>query len=987
VGRPVAIKVLNVQDDPVLVKRFKAEAMTSANLQHKNIVTIHEFGEDGGKQFLVMEYLEGRNLHLLIKEGTPLPALDKLLIMSEVCQGLEYAHKHGVVHRDVKPANIMRLSDGSVKIMDFGIARLVRDVNPRLTQTGYMIGTPPYMAPEQFASEAADAQCDIWAYGVVLYEFLSGTNPFDASSAPQVMYRVTTEDPPILSIPQQPAGLTPLLNKLLAKARKDRYSSMEEVRFDLELVIRELKQAHVESLSRSAEALIHEDRLDEALSVVRQILELDRSNVAAHGWRKELSGRIRMRSLKLRVKELVEQAEAEASARQYGTAADKLEEALGLDGDNSSIRRRMEEFRAEWEKIQRAAALVAEARMELDRQALTSAFEHASEAAAADPASAAARALIDEVRAAMERRELEARRKGALSKANGLILVQDYAAAAAVLRELAEQFPGDPEIQAKLEETKRLEAAYAAQLRVDAAVNESKEMIRRGSYQRAIDVLHGIDPRNPQVSGLLAYAREQLAAEAEAARQRDDERRAIRHMVEACRALLLAGNLDAAAARSAELAAKYPAGAGVAELREEVARQVRERDERRREAERLLEEQRAKGPAAPTADLSIPEIPLEPVIAQLPPKAPPELFGLTPGAPNTREPRQPFAQMPGPNGRRMFVIGACVLVAVVLAVALLRRASSGPPRTSPSTPASAPLKQNLAAVPSAPPPKAASEPKAVERKDNSITKTEVAAAIPKPAQPVLSAGSKGGGLPVVTPAPAPVAPPEPVKTVLRAGATRVNEKDGLKYVWIPPGTFTMGCSVGDAECFDQEKPAHQVTLTKGFWMGQTPVTQEVYQRVTGSNPSYFKGSQLPVETVTWNDAQSYCQSAGMRLPTEAEWEYAARGGSTGSRYGDLDRIAWYNINSGNTTHAVAQKQANAFGLYDMLGNVWQWVADWYAEYPAGTRRDPAGPASGQYRTLRGGSWAGYPRVARASGRGRGEPGYRVDGIGLRCAGN
>jgi formylglycine-generating enzyme required for sulfatase activity len=125
----------------------------------------------------------------------------------------------------------------------------------------------------------------------------------------------------------------------------------------------------------------------------------------------------------------------------------------------------------------------------------------------------------------------------------------------------------------------------------------------------------------------------------------------------------------------------------------------------------------------------------------------------------------------------------------------------------------------------------------------------------------------------------------------------------------------------------------------------------------------------------------------MRLPTEAEWEYAARAGTTGSRYGDLDRIAWYNGNSGNATHAVGQKEANAFGLYDMLGNVWQWVADWYAEYPAGPQRDPAGSGSGQYRLLRGGSWGNVPWGARASLRLRLEPEVRVNVIGLRCAGN
>ena len=182
----------------------------------------------------------------------------------------------------------------------------------------------------------------------------------------------------------------------------------------------------------------------------------------------------------------------------------------------------------------------------------------------------------------------------------------------------------------------------------------------------------------------------------------------------------------------------------------------------------------------------------------------------------------------------------------------------------------------------------------------------------------------------------------------------------------------MGCSPGDSECLDDEKPAHEAAIPSGFWLGQTPVTQQAYQRVTGQNPSDFKGANLPVETVSWDEAQSYCQAIGGRLPTEAEWEYAARAGSTGARYGDLDQIAWYSGNSGGKTHEVGQKQANAWGLFDMLGNVWQWTADWYAQ--------------GQSRALRGGAWNVSPRFVRVSLRVGSGPGDRFDSFGFRCVG-
>ncbi len=253
-------------------------------------------------------------------------------------------------------------------------------------------------------------------------------------------------------------------------------------------------------------------------------------------------------------------------------------------------------------------------------------------------------------------------------------------------------------------------------------------------------------------------------------------------------------------------------------------------------------------------------------------------------------------------------------------------------------------------------------------------------------QYAAAARLKVAALTPAAPAPAPVAPVIP-PAAIAAGTRRVNQKDGLTYVWIPPGRFQMGCSPGDAECFDNEKPAHEVTITKGFWLGQTPVTQQAYRRVTGQDPSHFKGANLPVETVNWDEAKAYCTAAGGRLPTEAEWEYAARAGSTGARYGNLGEIAWYNENSGNTTHEVGQKLANAFGLYDMLGNVWQWVADWYGDYPSGAQSDPSGPGSGQYRALRGGSWDVFARSSRVSARNWYEPGLRVNSSGSGASGN
>jgi formylglycine-generating enzyme required for sulfatase activity len=257
-----------------------------------------------------------------------------------------------------------------------------------------------------------------------------------------------------------------------------------------------------------------------------------------------------------------------------------------------------------------------------------------------------------------------------------------------------------------------------------------------------------------------------------------------------------------------------------------------------------------------------------------------------------------------------------------------------------------------------------------------------------------------------------------------AGTVKENSRDGLRYVWIPPGTFLMGCSPSDRNCFDWEKPAHPVTLTKGFWMGQTEVTVGAYKKFSGATgaplpfePEHNTGwtkEKLPIVNVSWDQAQDYCHWIGGRLPTEAEWEYAARAGSVEPRYGPLDDVAWYADNSGrqqvdatkimqedsqnfrkrllgngDAPHDVGQKRPNAFGLYDMLGNVEEWVNDWYGwRYPEnpenGPATDPTGSHRGETRVVRGGSWQALPWGVRLSFRNNFPQSFTLDSLGLRC---
>ena len=218
----------------------------------------------------------------------------------------------------------------------------------------------------------------------------------------------------------------------------------------------------------------------------------------------------------------------------------------------------------------------------------------------------------------------------------------------------------------------------------------------------------------------------------------------------------------------------------------------------------------------------------------------------------------------------------------------------------------------------------------------------------------------------------------------------------FEMVKVEGGTFTMGAtSEQGSDADSDEKPAHSVTLSD-YYIGKYEVTQAQWKAVMGNNPSYFKGDNLPVEEVSWDDCQTFVTKLNQltgkkfRLQTEAEWEYAARGGnkSKGYKYSgsnDIGRVAWYSDNSGSTTHPVGTKQANELGLYDMSGNVWEWCQDWYGNYSSLSQTNPTGPTSGSFRVLRGGGWNYGATSCRVSYRAYYSPTYGYYYIGFRLA--
>ncbi len=981
--RDVAIKVLTSVSDPDSLARFLSEPATTGALKHKNIITVYDFGEHQSAPYLVMELLDGRSLREAI-DGPPLSLAEKVAILGETARGLLHAHQNGVIHRDVKPANIMLLADGSVKVLDFGIARMANPDLTRHTITGMMVGTPEYMAPEQFENEDATPLSDIFAYGVVCYELLSGEQPFRGRNLATVVNLITTKVPAPLRtlVPDCPEALESIVQMAMAKRRSERYQSIQELLFDLAPIEAGFRKDRVDGMAAEAQRSLEAGNLDSAQKLVWQALELDPNHPPSQELRRRIQRRRERLALEERVHGAVEEAESLLLRNSFAEAIQSLEAMRGWLGADSvadlraDVEGRIAAAGESRERARHIEALLGEAQEAAGRRDLAGVSRGVAQVLSLDSGNTGALTLERWVAAEVERARVEAEK-------------------------------------AERERQRREELA-----RVRQVVREQIGALRFEDASRSIEVALRRYPGDPDLLGLQAWVEQAFQAtrrQAAEALRAEEQRQA--HAAQASILLAAPAVLPPVPVGGVPEPEVGIGGAGVFIQQPEPPAVGTEAENTGGETAGATSEHlgtkpgtQAEPPTPPQQDSHSRRWILAAAGAMLLFVAGASGIWWRQHSPGTTAP--PSAGVPSsgtaaPSPAFDFNKGS---VAVHSSPLL----PDPPPVRGPAAVSSQlPAFLRGTRSPDRPAPVVSqftAEPASIQRGQSFTLRWEVAGAvtgvsIDQGIGSVQNAGArrafpsdsttytltaKGpGGVVTASASVSVTSPPAPVvvEPSLRAGATKVNAKDGLTYVWIPPGTFQMGCSPGDTECDSDEKPPHKVTITKGFWLGQTEVTQEAWQRVMRTDPSNFKGAKLPVENITWNDAKSYCQAAGMRLPTEAEWEYAARAGSTASRYGNLDGIAWYSANSGSKTHDVGGKQANAWGLQDMLGNVWEWVADWYANYPPGDATDPQGPASGTERALRGGSWVDGARVARVSFRLRVEPAYHAVNFGFRCGGN
>src|SRR6202162_3227090 len=316
-GRPVALKTTTaeVAGNPDLLKRFYREAQAAAKLCHPNIVTIYEIDEANGIPFIAMEFLEGVNLQKFVSERREFLIPRKLQIIIDVCKGLDYAHQHGVIHRDIKPGNIMLANNGQVKIVDFGIARVGVS---SMTHTGVVLGTVMYMSPEQVQGQTVDNRSDLFSLGVVLYELLTYQSPFPGDDVPSILFKILNEPPePVIKYFREcPPQLEQIVGRALAKDRENRYQTAEDMAFDLQRLADSLRRSTVSAYLERGQRSFQAGEFTIAKESLQKVLEIDSSHELAQSLLTEVRERIQSRQRAQKIEENLNRAREAQEAEQ-----------------------------------------------------------------------------------------------------------------------------------------------------------------------------------------------------------------------------------------------------------------------------------------------------------------------------------------------------------------------------------------------------------------------------------------------------------------------------------------------------------------------------------------------------------------------------------------------------------------------------------------------------------------------------------------------
>jgi serine/threonine-protein kinase len=490
IGREVAIKTLTqgFMGDDNMLARFYEEGRRTGRLNHPNIVTVYDLGDDNGTPYIVMERVEGEPLDKLIRSESQLSMADRLGILEEVCSALGYAHRNNVIHRDVKPANIFVQPDGSAKLLDFGIARLEkREGDQGLTRTGNLIGTVPYMAPERLKNEPIDGRSDIFAAGVVLFQLVAGQLPFSGADN-VLMNKILTEPHPRLSSIRQdlPPSLEAIIDRALAKNPDERYPAAEEMAADLTAVIVELRQEQVLELLPEAKRLMEAEEFARARGVLHQLLKIDSKHTEARAMLGEIQRHFTQRQREEKIQQIRQQAEDALSHNRFDQSLSVLESGLELDASNPELVKLREKARREKDKQDRINELMHQAETARRKGDFKSAIAAAQKALKVDKSNPRIVALSNVLTQEAEQAQRQSQAKALLDSARGQIGVRRYDEAIELLKQVEEVDPTNPELplllgdaNSGLEQGRRREAV--AKLEEEVAQATSYEQLQQAA--------------------------------------------------------------------------------------------------------------------------------------------------------------------------------------------------------------------------------------------------------------------------------------------------------------------------------------------------------------------------------------------------------------------------------------------------------------------------------------------------------------------------
>ncbi len=519
-NRTVAIKMLKrvgaADEKSALLEQFFArELRATASLQHKNIVTVYESGEHDGNPYLVMECLDGEPVSRIISERRPMPIVDKLELLVQVCDGLQHAHdrKPQVIHRDIKPANVILSKDGTAKIVDFGIARVV-GVETSTLQTGQLLGSLPYLSPEQINSMPIDSRTDIFSAGVMMYELLTYTLPFKANEPAAVFVKILREEPPPLSkyLGEVPPELQACLNRALAKKTHERYQAAEEFGFDLLQIQKKIKQGMAADFMQRAESAMQRGDLERVKLHLQEILRLDRHHDQANRLLAEVRKAIQEQQRSAQIVQMRSQAQVALAGQQYEEALGCAEQAVQLDpADQVSVALR--------EEIQKAISLGKAVRDSLRRaeSALYAGdFDEGREAVDAalrlDTHSAEARALAEIIDKELSERSRRLQVQGLVDSARQGIAQRLFGEAIESLRKAEQLDPGDSNVRELLQWASRGQDQEQRRKDLLDLTDQIHDALRAEDFSSAYTICEvglGSYPNEPTLQRLKSIAEKQ----------------------------------------------------------------------------------------------------------------------------------------------------------------------------------------------------------------------------------------------------------------------------------------------------------------------------------------------------------------------------------------------------------------------------------------------------------------------------------------------